>query len=466
MKDVLFRNRIEAGRILASRLSGYAHRPDVLVLGLPRGGIPVAFHVAKALRAPLDVLVVRKLGMPDEPELAMGAIASGGVRVLNDDVVRAYGIAPQTIDRVAAYEAVELARRERLYRGDAPLPDVRGRIVILVDDGIATGSTMRAAIKVLRQQQVGRIVVAVPVAAATTCAELRPLVDDLVCVLTPKFLLGIGQWYDDFSQTSDDEVRRLLEQARQESDPSGDAPMKRSASYSGEKLVQVVAGNVTLEGMLFIPEDARGIVLFAHGSGSSRHSPRNQQVARVLQQAGLATLLVDLLTAEEEAVDIHTAHLRFDIALLADRLVGATDWLIRTPETRRLKIGYFGASTGAAAALVAAATRPYNVAAVVSRGGRPDLAGPSLPHVQAPTLLIVGANDRIVIGMNETAMAHLVAVKRLEIVPRATHLFEEPGTLDQVARLAREWFLRYLVAGELRGTPESQIQSESAPSEQ
>lgn len=466
MKDVLFRNRIEAGRILASRLSGYAHRPDVLVLGLPRGGIPVAFHVAKALRAPLDVLVVRKLGMPDEPELAMGAIASGGVRVLNDDVVRAYGIAPQTIDRVVAYEQVELARRERLYRGDVPLPDVRGRIVILVDDGIATGSTMRAAIRVLQQQQVGRIVVAVPVAAATTCAELRPLVDDLVCVLTPKFLLGIGQWYDDFSQTSDDEVRRLLEQARQERDPSGDAPMNTGASYSGEKLVQVVAGNVTLEGMLFVPEDARGIVLFAHGSGSSRHSPRNQQVARVLQQAGLATLLVDLLTAEEEAVDIHTAHLRFDIALLADRLVGATDWLMRTPETRRLKIGYFGASTGAAAALVAAATRPYNVAAVVSRGGRPDLAGLSLPHVQAPTLLIVGANDGIVIGMNETAMAHLVAVKRLEIVPRATHLFEEPGTLDQVARLAREWFLRYLVAGELRGTPESQIQSESAPSEQ
>lgn len=465
MKDVLFRNRIEAGRILASRLSGYGHRPDVLVLGLPRGGIPVAFRVAKALRAPLDVLVVRKLGMPDEPELAMGAIASGGVRVLNDDVVKAYGIAPQTIDRVAAYEQVELTRRERLYRGDAPLPDVRGRIVILVDDGIATGSTMRAAIKVLRQQQVGRIVVAVPVAAATTCAEMRPLVDDLVCVLTPKFLLGIGQWYDDFSQTSDDEVRKLLEQARQERDPSGAAPMNAGASYSSEKLVQVVAGNVTLEGILFIPDDAKGIVLFAHGSGSSRHSPRNQQVARVLQQAGLATLLVDLLTAEEEVVDIHTAHLRFDIALLADRLVGATDWLMRTPETRLLKIGYFGASTGAAAALVAAATRPYNVAAIVSRGGRPDLAGPWLSHVQAPTLLIVGANDRIVIGMNQEAMERLVAVKRLEIVPRATHLFEEPGTLDQVARLAREWFLRYLVAGELRVTPGSQLQSESAPSE-
>jgi dienelactone hydrolase len=187
------------------------------------------------------------------------------------------------------------------------------------------------------------------------------------------------------------------------------------------------------------------VVLFAHGSGSGRHSSRNRYVARLLNQAGLATLLIDLLTADEEAVDLQTAHLRFDIGLLAQRLVGATDWLTQQPDTRHLRIGYFGASTGAAAALVAAAERPDVVGAVVSRGGRPDLAGPALPLVRAPTLLIVGGNDVPVIGLNRAAFEQLRCEKQLVIVPGATHLFEEPGALDEVARLAREWFERHLM---------------------
>ena len=211
-----------------------------------------------------------------------------------------------------------------------------------------------------------------------------------------------------------------------------------------EQVVQVPAGAVTLDGNLGVPADARGIVLFAHGSGSSRHSPRNRHVAGVLREAGLATLLMDLLTADEEAIDLQTQRLRFDISLLADRLVGATDWLARNPDTRDLTIGYFGASTGAAAALVAAAERPDAVGAIVSRGGRPDLAGAALARVRAPTLLIVGGNDIPVIGMNQEAMAQLHAETKLEIVPGATHLFEEPGALEEVARLAREWFERYL----------------------
>jgi pimeloyl-ACP methyl ester carboxylesterase len=186
------------------------------------------------------------------------------------------------------------------------------------------------------------------------------------------------------------------------------------------------------------------VVLFAHGSGSSRHSPRNRFVARVLREAGLATLLIDLLTADEEAVDQYTAQLRFDIGLLAQRLVGATDWLLQNRETAGLPIGYFGASTGAAAALVAAAERPDAVAAIVSRGGRPDLAGPALSRVRAPTLLIVGGNDIPVIGLNEEALAQLTTEKRLVIVPGASHLFEEPGALEEVARLAADWFGRYL----------------------
>ena len=211
-----------------------------------------------------------------------------------------------------------------------------------------------------------------------------------------------------------------------------------------ERLVLVTAGPTKLEGTLGIPAGARGIVLFAHGSGSSRFSPRNRAVAQALRTAGLATLLIDLLTPEEEAIDVRTRQLRFDIGLLAERLVGATDWLARTPATHQLRIGYFGASTGAAAALVAAAERPARVGAVVSRGGRPDLADAALAHVRAPTLLIVGGNDAPVITMNEQALAQLQAEKQLVIIPGATHLFEEPGALEEVARLACGWFERHL----------------------
>ncbi len=212
-----------------------------------------------------------------------------------------------------------------------------------------------------------------------------------------------------------------------------------------ERVVRIPAGPLTLDGNLVLPEGARALVLFAHGSGSSRHSPRNRHVARLLNEAKLATLLVDLLTMEEEQIDRRTAHLRFDIALLAERLVQATDWLSEYPKTRELRVGYFGASTGAGAALVAASERPEQVGAVVSRGGRPDLAGPALPGVRAPSLLIVGGNDLQVIELNRAALAQLRCEKQLVIVPGATHLFEEPGALDQVAALARQWFERSLV---------------------
>jgi len=220
--------------------------------------------------------------------------------------------------------------------------------------------------------------------------------------------------------------------------------MSRTVMEREEKPVRVAAGAVTVEGNLVLPEGATGIVLFAHGSGSSRLSSRNRSVADELARRGLGTLLIDLLTAEEEAVDLQTAHLRFDIGLLADRLAGATSWLVRNRETRDLRIGYFGASTGAAAALVAAASRPESVAAVVSRGGRPDLAGDALPRVEAPTLLIVGGYDLEVLELNREAYDRLSCEKKLEIVPRASHLFEEPGTLEAVARLAGDWFVKHL----------------------
>lgn len=211
-----------------------------------------------------------------------------------------------------------------------------------------------------------------------------------------------------------------------------------------EKLVHVKLGKTVLQGNLTIPKGSEGIVLFAHGSGSSRHSPRNQYVARVLQEAGLSTLLIDLLTVAEERVDAYTMHLRFDIGLLAQRLVAATDWLVNNKETRHLNIGYFGASTGAAAALVAASKHSDVVLAIVSRGGRPDLAGSSLPHVKAPTLLIVGRDDDPVIDLNEQAREQMQTECKIVIVPGSTHLFEEPGKLEEVAKLATEWFTKYL----------------------
>jgi putative phosphoribosyl transferase len=207
---MIFHDRHDAGRQLAARLAAYANRPDVLVLGLPRGGVPVAFEVAKALAAPLDIFLVRKLGVPGREELAMGAIASGGVRVVNADVVRSLDIPPEVIDRVAAEEERELARREWEYRDDRPPPDVAGKVVLLVDDGLATGSSMRAAVMALRQRGPAEIVVAVPVGAAETCAAMNQLADATVCAYTPEHFAAVGIWYADFSQTTDEEVRELL----------------------------------------------------------------------------------------------------------------------------------------------------------------------------------------------------------------------------------------------------------------
>jgi dienelactone hydrolase len=236
--------------------------------------------------------------------------------------------------------------------------------------------------------------------------------------------------------------------------PASDQSTHGAGGAQNERAVRIPIGRVSLEGDLAIPAGAVGIVVFAHGSGSSRFSPRNRYVAELLRAGGLATLLIDLLTPDEEAIDALTAHLRFDIGLLAERLVAATDWLGAPPETRDLAIGYFGASTGGGAALVAAAERPEEVRAVVSRGGRPDLAGAALARVRCPVLLIVGGADEPVIELNQQAMHELHTLKRLDIVPGATHLFEEVGALGAVARLARDWFARYLgAAPEAAPTP-------------
>jgi len=418
-----FRDRAEAGRLVGERLSGYVGRPDVVVLGLPRGGVPVAREVARALGAPLDVFLVRKLGHPGQPELAMGAIASGGTRVLNEQLVRELRLGDDVVERATERERAELDRRERAYRGDRPSPELRDRTVVLVDDGLATGATMRAAAQAVRSLSPRRIVIAVPTAPPHALEELAREADEVVAVIAPDPFHAVGLWYDDFRELSDDDVRSLLS-----------LPSECEVDAAG------AAGNLVL------PERARGLVVFAHGSGSSRFSPRNRYVAGVLQDAGLATLLVDLLTQDEERRDLRTRELRFDVELLAGRLLGAATWAAEDARTGGLPLGLFGASTGAAAALVAAARRPA-VRAVVSRGGRPDLAGPALAEVRAPTLLIVGQLDELVLDLNRRAReAMMRAVTDLEVVRGATHLFEERGALEQAADLARDWFDRHLGA--------------------
>jgi putative phosphoribosyl transferase len=434
-----FIDRLEAGVILAKHLQEFANNPNVIILALPRGGVPVAYEVARALSAPLDLMVVRKLGLPENEEIAIGAIASGGAVFFNQPLLNQVHLDESSLQTIIDREKKELLRREHVYRGQRPFPELKDKDVILVDDGIATGSTMMVAIKAIRHQQPHSIVVAVPVAARTTCEKMASLVDKIICPLQPEHFYAVGLWYDNFPQTSDDEVIELLKKLQSDAES-----IRYKFSINTPHNVRIPTNQTNLDGILFIPEGARGLVLFVHGSGSSRLSIRNQFVAKVLNQANLSTLLFDLLTPDEDEIDSRTGELRFNINFLASRLIDVTQWCLQQPQLCHLPIGYFGASTGGGAALVAAAQKPNWVQSIVSRGGRPDLAGESLAYVQAPTLLIVGGEDDAVINMNQQALDQLTCKTAMEIVPGATHLFEEPGTLETVAELAKYWFLNQL----------------------
>ncbi|QOV33799.1 phosphoribosyltransferase [Streptomyces ferrugineus] len=425
-------DRRAAGRLLAEGLDGLRGQ-DVVVLGLPRGGMPVAAEVARHLGAPLDVLVVRKLGVPWQPEWAFGAIGEHGVRVLNRDVVGDAGLDAAEQEAVEAAERAELDRRVRDYRQGRPALPVAGRTAVVVDDGLATGATAEAACRVVRGQGAARVVLAVPVGPVHGVERLRRVADNVVCPRPQQVLGSVGAWYRDFTQIEDAEVTALLADAAR--------PTPRSAAGPApppNREVLLPAAGARLGARLVVPDGARAVVAFAHGSGSGRHSPRNRYVATALNRAGLATLLLDLLTDDEA----HDRHNVFDILLLARRLHSAAVWLRR--ETS-LPVAYFGASTGAAAALEAAALSGSGIISVVCRGGRPDLATPAaLTHVRAPTLLIVGSRDTQVLSLNRLAADRMHCEHRMAVVPGATHLFEEPGTLTTVAELARDWFTAHL----------------------
>lgn len=437
MSDVPFRDRTHAGRRLAGRLAHLAV-DDPVVIALPRGGVPVAREVAESLGAPLDVLVVRKLGAPGQPELAVGAIAEGGAQVRDTDLIRRLGVLQREVDAVVDRERQELTRRIRRYRGGVEPIDVSGRTVVLVDDGLATGSTARAAVAVLRQRGAARIVVAVPVAPPSAVAAMLDLADVVVCVEVPARFRGVGEFYADFSQVTDAEVVSIL------ADAAGAAARRRSVIRRG---VVVDSDGRHLPGELAVPDDATGVVVVAHGSGSGRLSPRNTVMAAAMNQAGLATLLFDMLTPAEAARRGRGP----EVALLGRRVEGAVRWLRGRPEVAGLDIGCLGASTGAAAVLVAAADAPDLVRAVVCRGGRTDLARDRLAEVTAPVLLVVGSDDAAVEAVNRQAAALLGGEARVAVVEGASHLFEEPGALLRASELARDWFTAHLGA-EVRAT--------------
>jgi putative phosphoribosyl transferase len=433
-----FRDRREAGRRLGEALARH-DLGDAVVLGLARGGVPVAYEVAAQLGAPLDVLVVRKVGAPGNPEYGLGAVAEDGVTMLDETSVKRFG--GYDIDDVVARERREVQRRVEHYRGGRAAAPVEGRTAVIVDDGIATGGSATAAVRTARQRKAGRVIVAAPVGAPQSVEHLREEADEVICLGTPEVFFAVGAYYRDFGQTSDAEVVELLARAHEQrndrhGDGGGQSPPRLSVTRHD---VDVAVDGATLPGYLGVPHDARGLVVFAHGSGSSRESPRNQHVADRLHDAGFATLLFDLLTAQEERDRRNV----FDIGLLARRLADAAGWARGVDPVGQLPVGLFGASTGAAAALDAAAELGDVVRAVVSRGGRPDLST-RLPDVEAPVLLIVGGNDPQVLDLNRDAAARLTVEHDVEIVAGASHLFEEPGTLDEAADAAARWFADHL----------------------
>ena len=442
----MFVDRVDAGRQLAERLRHFANDPNAVVVGLPRGGVPVAREVARSLWLDLDVIIVRKLGVPSHPELAMGQ--SGRTACWwsprRSSAERTCGATNSTTSSSGNGESstgvpVAIAQTVRRRR-------CADRVVVVVDDGIATGSTARAACDVARAGGAQRIVLAVPVAPRDWQNRLGHAADDYVAVDTPADFGAVGRFYQDFSATPDREVIRCLRDVRVRTTPDEATGTAQPASSTGaDGGVEIALGDDDahhLSARLDVPADPIGGVVFAHGSGSSRHSVRNRRVAAHLNEARLATLLIDLLTPSEQEVRSNV----FDVELLGGRLTQATAWVSAHPTLRDLPVGYFGASTGAAAALWSASVPGATVAAVVSRGGRPDLAADRLPFMAVPTLLIVGGQDTAVLDLNRRASAAMRCRSELAIVPGATHLFEETGALELVADLARDWFVEHFTA--------------------
>ena len=445
----LFKHRRAAGEALARTLEHLRGRSDLVVLALPRGGVAVARPIADLLDAPMDVIIARKLGVPGMPEVALGAIVEGRPGIVEDSVRWYIGVPKHVVNEIAGSEQVELERRARLYRAGQPLPDIRGRTVVLVDDGLATGATLRAAAIAVRARKPARLVAAVPVASPAHMSDVRAVVDELVTLATPDPFEMVSFSYAEFGEVSDAEVLSLLRRL-----PMATAARAPTGTASAERHVAIPIParqrGAAINGDLGLPnaDDGRGLVILAHGGGSSRQSYRNRYLAGRLRMAGWATLRVDLLLEPEQAADVADGSQRFDVGLIATRLEAATEWATATGMPGAHRMVLFGASTGAAAAMVVAARRPAVVAGVISRGGRVDLAGAALGDVSAPSLLIVGGADPATLRFNRDALRHLRGRTHLTVIRGAGHTFEEPGSLGQVGERAAGWLASLGESGE------------------
>jgi putative phosphoribosyl transferase len=447
----IFRDRDHAGRVLGLSVDALANRRDVIVLALPRGGVPVARQVAHVIGAPLDVIVARKLGVPGIGEVALGAIAEGRDRVVEDAVGWYVGVPRRVVARIANRERAELVRQRRVFRSGCPLPDLRRRTVVLVDDGIATGATLRAAALAVRRCRPVRLIAAVPVASAASCADMRGVVDDLIVTATPEPFGTVSACYEDFSPVQDMDVLRLL--GREPRVAGTDNACAPDGDVEREVSIPIADAGDGIAGDLGLPNDdplavrggrgavPRGLVILVHGGGSTRHSYRNRYLAARLRMEGWTTLRLDLLLGYEQTLDVDGV-LRFDVGFLARRVVAASEWAASQNGWPVGPVILFGASTGAAAALVAAAERPELIAGVVTRGGRVDRAAAALPRVRAPVLMIAGSMDAETVRSNREALSVLGGDARLTVVRGAGHTFEEPGALGEVAERAVAWLER------------------------
>lgn len=455
-----FRDRADAGDALALSLSMFATEPNVVVLGVGRGGVPVARQVAGELGAPFDVLVSRKIGVPGIEEVALGAIAEGSGRVVPDDVAWYIGVPSRVVERLAARERVELERCAQLYRGGKPLHDLQGRTVILVDDGLATGATLRAAARAVRSKQPRRLIAAVPIASQSGVKEMQAEVDELVSLVTPEEFKSVSASYSSYAPVTDDEVLALLGRpprrapsvlVRDVSDRIEPPPSRHGRGPSGaERTLEIQASGSTIMADLGAPRDifgetthrVRGLAILAQGGGCSRNSYKNRYMAGRLRESGYATLRVDLLTRQEQCDDHASVATRFAVERIAARLNSVCDWAAHEGVDGVDHTILISAGMGAGAAFLAAARRRERIFAVVSRGGRVDLAGETLSQVQAPTLLIVGTADAEMVQRNREAMRLLPNSTEMVRIPRAGNSFAEPGALGSVAEHTVKWLDR------------------------
>ena len=441
--DPPFLDRHAAGLALAHALAGLANRHDVVVLGLARGGVAVAAPIAHVLAAPMDTFVCRKLGVPGIEEVAFGALAEGGRRPVLDAVHDFIGLPPAVVATIITRERSELERRVRCYRDGQALIDLTGRTVIVVDDGLASGATLRAAAAAIRRFKPARLIAAVPVASAHGARDVATTVDEVIALITPDRLGTVSDWYQAFEPVDDSSVRTLLGRSHAAASNCAE-PARLDVEQvvvipSGESgPVTAITGDV---GCVAEPGTPRGLVIFAHGGGSSRGSYRNRYLAARLRHAGWATLRVDLLGACEHDADGDGA-VRFDIERITRRLLATTEWCLDQRLAGSDRIVLFGASTGAAAALGVAAALGPRVAGVVSRAGRIDLAGDHLGKVRSPTLLIVGGADHDTLRLNREHRRRVRGSVRMRVVKGAGHTFEQPGALGSVGDLVSDWLAR------------------------